>query len=229
MIVVDLPGHGRSGTAGRRPGPEQRGATADDLATILRRLDAAPAHVIGYSLGARIALRLAIAHPDVVRPARPREPVGRDRRSGGARRPADRRRGPRPQASSATGSRRSSPSGRRSPSSRRQRALPPARAARIRARSGCANRPAGLAASLRGAGQGAMEPLHDRLAAVAGADPRHRRRPRRRRPPDAPRPSPPGSRAPGSPSSTVPGTRPTTRRPAAFRRLALDFLQEDAA
>ena len=64
VITVDLPGHGRSGTAAPDRMTVER--TADDLAAILRRLDAVPADVVGYSLGARIALRLAIAHPDVV-------------------------------------------------------------------------------------------------------------------------------------------------------------------
>ena len=41
-------------------------ATADALAALLAARDAAPAHVVGYSLGARVALRLAVAHPDVV-------------------------------------------------------------------------------------------------------------------------------------------------------------------
>ena len=47
-----------------------------------------------------------------------------------------------------------------------QAALPRATAARLR-QTRLRNRPAGLAASLRGAGQGAMEPLFDRLADVA--------------------------------------------------------------
>ena len=71
VIVVDLPGHGRT-----RPSDPKRGLhparvsverTADDLAMLLARSGATPAHVLGYSLGARVALRLAIAHPDGVR------------------------------------------------------------------------------------------------------------------------------------------------------------------
>jgi len=66
LIVVDLPGHGRSGIP---PDPDRAGVerSADDLASILQREGCAPAHVLGYSLGARVALRLAVAHPDVVR------------------------------------------------------------------------------------------------------------------------------------------------------------------
>ena len=39
----------------------------DDLAAFLRAIDAAPAHVVGNSWGAFIALLTAIRHPDVVR------------------------------------------------------------------------------------------------------------------------------------------------------------------
>ncbi len=66
VIVVDLPGHGRSGI----PVDPTRASverSAGDLAMILRREGLAPAHVIGYSLGARIALRLATDEPTSVR------------------------------------------------------------------------------------------------------------------------------------------------------------------
>jgi pimeloyl-ACP methyl ester carboxylesterase len=39
----------------------------DDLAGVIRALDAAPAHVVGISLGGTIALLLAARHPDLVR------------------------------------------------------------------------------------------------------------------------------------------------------------------
>lgn len=39
----------------------------DDLAALLRVLDAAPAHLVGHSWGAFIALLAAIRHPDLVR------------------------------------------------------------------------------------------------------------------------------------------------------------------
>src|SRR4029079_19119587 len=62
-IAVELPRHGRSGTPqGPRRASVER--SAEDLAAILDRLGASSAHVLGYSLGARVALRLAIAHPD---------------------------------------------------------------------------------------------------------------------------------------------------------------------
>jgi pimeloyl-ACP methyl ester carboxylesterase len=39
---------------------------ADDLAALLRRLDAAPAHLVGHSDGATVALLTAARHPEVV-------------------------------------------------------------------------------------------------------------------------------------------------------------------
>ena len=89
-----------------------------------------------------------------------------------------------------------------------QAALPPARVARLRAMR-LANDPSGLAASLRGAGQGAMEPLFDHLRGRRRPDARHRRRPRHRSAARGPSRSPPASRAPAWPSSTTPATRPT--------------------
>ncbi len=108
-----------------------------------------------------------------------------------------------------------------------QAALPPARAARIR-RLRLANRPEGLAVSLRAAGQGAMEPLVDRLGEVraptlviAGSLD------------DAARPriDQVAAGVPGARLAVVDGAghTPHDERPLAFRRLALDFLQEDAA
>jgi 2-succinyl-6-hydroxy-2,4-cyclohexadiene-1-carboxylate synthase len=162
VIAVDLPGHGRSGTAAPDRMTVER--TADDLATILRRTDAAPTDVLGYSFGARIALRLAVAHPAVVRRLVLESPSAGLATAGerDARRAAD-----------------DSLAGRierdgidafvaeweRQPVFASHASLPPARAARLHAMR-LANRPAGLAASLRGAGQGVMEPLFDRLAAI---------------------------------------------------------------
>ncbi len=63
-IVVDLPGHGRSGIG--EPWRMTVEQAANDLDEILTRLGGAPANVLGYSLGARIALQLAVAHPEDV-------------------------------------------------------------------------------------------------------------------------------------------------------------------
>ena len=220
-IVVDLPGHGRSGTA--RPERMSVERTADDLATILERSDAVPAHVVGYSLGARVALRLAIAHPASV-----------DRlvlESASAGLDTDAERAARREADEAL-ARRLEVDGidafvaewEAQPIFASQAALPPVRAQRLRA-TRLANRPDGLAASLRGAGQGSMEPLFDRLAAVAaptlviaGAlDERGRRRA-----------ASVAKRIPAARLTVVEsaGHTPHLEQPARFRRLVLDFLQE---
>ena len=203
--------------------------TADDLAAILRRLGAAPADVVGYSLGARIALRLAVAHPTSSRRLVLESPSAgiADRRSRGPSGAPPTR--PSPTGSSATGSPAfvaewEAPADLRAPRPPCPRPAPRGSGA-IR----LANRPDGLAG----------EPARRRPGrdGAARRSPRARSAPRRSSSParsttvGRPRAdrSPPGSRAPGSPSSTAPATPRTTSGPTAFRRLALDFLQEDAA
>jgi 2-succinyl-6-hydroxy-2,4-cyclohexadiene-1-carboxylate synthase len=90
------------------------------------------------------------------------------------------------------------------------------------------NTAAGLAASLRGAGQGAMEPLFDRLALVTaptlviagGLDDAGR-----------PRAARVASGIPGARLAVVDdaGHTPHDEQPDAFRHLVLDFLEEDPA
>ncbi|MEO5884746.1 MAG: alpha/beta fold hydrolase [Candidatus Limnocylindrales bacterium] len=65
-IVVDLLGHGRSDapTDPVRHAIERQTA---HLAELLRRVQATPAVVVGYSMGARVALRLAVTEPAIVR------------------------------------------------------------------------------------------------------------------------------------------------------------------
>lgn len=64
IAAVDLPGHGRSPLPA---GPLTVEGMARDVAALLARLDDAPAHVLGLSLGACVALRLALAAPERVR------------------------------------------------------------------------------------------------------------------------------------------------------------------
>jgi pimeloyl-ACP methyl ester carboxylesterase len=64
VIAPDLPGHGRSAPP---TGPVTLEAIADDMAALLRRLDAVPAVIVGYSMGTSVAQLMAERHPDVVR------------------------------------------------------------------------------------------------------------------------------------------------------------------
>lgn len=224
-IVVDLPGHGRTGIHQdlARIGVER---TADDLAAILVRLEAAPARILGYSLGARIALRLAVAHPDVVARLVLESP------SAGLGTAAERSARRRADAALADALERDGIAAfvdawERQPIFAGRAPLPPRRTARIR-RIRLANRAAGLAASLRAAGQGAMTPLHDRLRLVraptlviAGALDTVGRA----------RGEAVAAGVPGARLAIVDGAghTPHDERPLRFRRLALEFLQEDPA
>lgn len=64
VIAVEMHGHGRT-TLGDRP--ISLIDMADDLAVVLRELGFASVDALGYSLGAGVALRLAIQHPALVR------------------------------------------------------------------------------------------------------------------------------------------------------------------
>lgn len=64
VIALEMQAHGRTADIDR---PMTLEAMADDVAAVLGQLDLAPADVFGYSMGAGIALHLAIRHPEVVR------------------------------------------------------------------------------------------------------------------------------------------------------------------
>src|SRR5919112_4201020 len=57
VLAPDLPGHGRSGTLARRP---TVAAIADAVAADLDELGVGRVHVLGNSIGARVALELAV-------------------------------------------------------------------------------------------------------------------------------------------------------------------------
>lgn len=224
VILVDLPGHGRSRWADPARLSVER--SADDLARILRRLGAAPSDVLGYSLGARIALRLAVDHPALVARLILESPSAgiADASERARRRAADEALAARLED---RGIAAFVAEWERQPIFASQAALPSVRASRQRAIR-LANRPAGLAASLRGAGQGAMVPLHDRLGAVAaptlviaGALDEVGR----------PRAEAVARGIPGARLAVVEGAghTPHLEQPARFRRLTLDFLMEGRA
>ncbi len=66
VVAIDNRGHGESGKP-HDPGAYGTPAMAQDARRLLDRLGIARAHVVGYSMGARIAAFLTLAHPDRVR------------------------------------------------------------------------------------------------------------------------------------------------------------------
>jgi pimeloyl-ACP methyl ester carboxylesterase/uncharacterized protein YndB with AHSA1/START domain len=64
VIAVDLQAHGRTADIDR---PLRYELMADDIAALIEHLGLEQADVMGYSLGAGVALRTAIQHPDRVR------------------------------------------------------------------------------------------------------------------------------------------------------------------
>ncbi len=225
VIAPDLPGHGGTPETSALDGMTVE-ATADALATLLAELGAAPAIVLGYSLGARIALRLAIEHP---------ASVGRlvlESPSAGIADPGDRAARRAADAALADRLERDGIAGfisawERSPVFASHAAANPQLLARQRAIR-LASNAAGLAASLRAAGQGSMEPLHDRLGEVtaptlviAGALDAVGR----------PRAEEVANGIPGARLEILDATghTPHLESPDAFRRLVLDFAPEDPA
>lgn len=63
VLAVDLPGHGRSAPL---PVAPTLAPFADAVAAALAEEDAAPAPVVGHSLGGVVAVRLALRHPEAV-------------------------------------------------------------------------------------------------------------------------------------------------------------------
>lgn len=163
-VVVDLLGHGNSDS----PTDPERHAVerqAADMAAILRRLRLAPATVMGYSMGARVALRLAVSTPNVVSRLILESPsagiADPDIRS--ARRASDEELA---QLAERDGIAAFVARWESLPIFASEQSLPSEVRTRHHAeRLRC--RPHALAASLRGAGQAAMEPLHGRLGSVA--------------------------------------------------------------
>jgi pimeloyl-ACP methyl ester carboxylesterase len=64
VIAPEMQGHGRTADVDRPLTYEQM---ADDVAALLQHLGIGEADVFGYSMGAGVAVQVAIRHPDVVR------------------------------------------------------------------------------------------------------------------------------------------------------------------
>ncbi len=71
VLTYDRRGHGKSQSAVSQGGMEE---DALDASSLLNRLGLPPAHVVGQSTGAIVALRLVIRHPQVVRTLSVHEP-----------------------------------------------------------------------------------------------------------------------------------------------------------
>lgn len=162
-VVLDLLGHGRSDSP---PDPARHAIErqAEDVAAILREVGAAPAFVVGYSMGARIALRLALTEPALVRGLILESPSAgiADPRERTARVAADQTLATRIERDGVEAFVDAWEALAMFAPERRLSAAARARLRRDRLR----NRPAGLATSLRGAGQGVMEPLESRLKQI---------------------------------------------------------------
>lgn len=162
-IAVDLPGHGRS-TAPREPSRYGLDRLSDDLARLLDALAVDRVALLGYSMGGRAAMRVALHHPDrvaalVLESASPgiADPERRAERVAADAELAD--------SIERDGMRAFVERWERLPLWESQRSMSDAARALLRAqREG--NQPRGLANSLRGAGAGTDVSVLDRLAAL---------------------------------------------------------------
>lgn len=166
VVAVDLLGHGASRVADARApaGRHRIERQAADLVAVLAHLGLNRADVLGYSMGGRLALHMAVAYPTY---------LGRlvlESTSPGLEDPAERAaRRARDEELAAfiegEGIRAFVDYWEALPLFASQRALPaPVWRRQRRQRLSC--RPEGLAASLRGMGTGVQEPLWDRLQEV---------------------------------------------------------------
>jgi pimeloyl-ACP methyl ester carboxylesterase len=64
VVGLEMQAHGRTADIDRPLSPEQM---ADDTAAAIRHLGLGQADIFGYSMGAGVALHVALRHPDVVR------------------------------------------------------------------------------------------------------------------------------------------------------------------
>lgn len=164
VVAIDLVGHGRTEAPNIRR-PRQMELVAVDLVAILDHLGIDQAVWLGYSMGGRVALYIAVTRPERVAAliavgASPgiADPAARADRVRSDEALAD--------AIEREGIEAFVDRWERLPLFASQARLPAQVRAALR-RQRLANSPAGLANSLRGMGQGAQEPLLDRLSSVA--------------------------------------------------------------
>jgi 2-succinyl-6-hydroxy-2,4-cyclohexadiene-1-carboxylate synthase len=162
IVAVDLPGHGASDA----PDPARYGMEqcVADLLALLDRLEISRAALLGYSMGGRVALNLALGAPERVRAlilesaslgiADPDERLARRRHDDALAAMIEQE-----------GIEAFVDHWERLPLFASQAALPAAVRDRQRTKR-LANSPRGLANSLRSIGAGMMEPLHDRLGEI---------------------------------------------------------------
>ena len=67
VIAIDQRGSGRSRDLAHPAGPFSVATFAADVAAVIYHLGAAPAHIIGLSMGGVVAFQLALDHPQLVR------------------------------------------------------------------------------------------------------------------------------------------------------------------
>jgi 2-succinyl-6-hydroxy-2,4-cyclohexadiene-1-carboxylate synthase len=163
-VAVDLIGHGRSDAPADWARYSIEHCVADLLA-LLDRLEIGQTDVLGYSMGGRVALHLAVAAPERVRA------LILESASPGLADPAERRARLAGDLALADSIERDGleafvDSWERQPLFASQATLPPATRALLRLQR-LQNTPRGLANSLRGMGAGRMEPLWERLAGLA--------------------------------------------------------------
>lgn len=222
VLAVDLPGHGRTGSP-RDWGRYGFSPLVEDLTLLLNRVGVGRCHLLGYSLGGRVALHLALAAPERI------QTLILESSSPGIADPRERQARIRSDEALAERIEREGIAGftdfwERLPLWESQNRLPPALLSEQR-RQRLANDPAGLAGSLRALGTGRMDNLRPLLSGfdrpvllIAGAE---------------------DAKYLGL-SAEMAGLLPRSRRvvvpeaghnvhleaPAAFLRLLLDFLRQ---
>lgn len=160
VLAVDLPGHGRTDApADLKYYRMER--VVHDLLSILDQLGIGAFHLLGYSMGGRVALHLALAAPERVRALilESASPGIADDQEREARRQQDERLA---QQIEQKGIEWFAAYWEALPLFASQKSLPSATRQRLREQRR-AQRPQGLAGSLRGMGAGVQAPLHARL------------------------------------------------------------------